>query len=760
MFFFTPEELKSILAFVLLFSVVVVSAGTFSGLSYNQNAFASSPPVVSVTSPANGATVPSSTVTITGTASSSSSTISSVQISIDGSSYVPVTGTTSWSYTANGLAAGIHSITVKATDGQGLIGYSTNIVAGTPISVGAAQELVFDPANGNIYEANYANTNTIAVISGTTNTVIATIPDSGGPTGITYDSTNGDIYTANYNSGTVTVINTATNTVAGSPISVGVHPFGVAFVPTNGKIYVSNTGSNTVSVIDPTTNTVTDIISTGTHPQDFTFDPTNGDLYVTIQGSNAISVINPSTNTITATISVGSAPRGSVYDSTNGMIYLANAGTDTVSVIDPMTNTVASTITLGGNTPTGVTLDPTNGYIYVANQGVNQISVIDSATNTVLNPITLPSGNSYYIIFDPVNSDIYTSSGSNIVRIQTQTDFTVTQITTATTLQSSQNPSTVGQSVTFTAAVTPTPTTGDTVTFYDGATNIGTGTTNSTGQATLATSLSVGSHSITATFAGDSSFVTSTSSALSQTVNKITTTTTLASSQNPSTFGQSVTITAAVSPNTATGTVTFTVDGTPQTPVTVSSGQATFNSSSLSVGSHTITAAYSGDTNDAGSTGTLSPSQVVNPISFSSFTAEVHIEDNYTHFELKSKFTLGTGSSGINPVTDNVSLQVGTFSTTIPSGSFKYDDKQYKFEGVINGVHIETSIKSLGSNTFELKAEAEHANMKGTTNPVSVQVTIGNNSDTTTVNAMIDVDHDTKHDNNSGHDHNTEHDNK
>ncbi len=751
--------MKSILAFVLLFSAVVVSAGTFSGLSSNQNAFASSPPVVSVTSPANGATVPSSTVTITGTASSSSSTISSVQISIDGSSYVPVTGTTSWSYAANGLAVGIHSITAKATDNQGLIGYSTNIVAGTPISVGSAQELVFDPANGNIYEANYANTNTIAVISGTTNTVIATIPDSGGPTGIAYDSTNGDIYTANYNSGTVTVINTATNTVAGSPISVGAHPFGVAFVPTNGKIYVSNTGSNTVSVIDPTTNTVTAIISTGTHPQDFTFDPTNGDLYVTIQGSNTVSVINPSTNTITATISVGNGPRGSVYDSTNGEIYLANAISDTVSVIDPTTNTVGSTIALGGNTPTGVTFDPTNGYIYVANQGVNQISVIDSATNAVLNPITLPSGDSYYIIFDPVNSDIYTSSGSNIVTIQTQTDFTVTQITTTTALTSSLNPSTFGQSVTITAAVSPNTATG-TVTFtIDGTPQ--TPVIVSSGQATFSSSsLSVGSHTITAAYSGDTNDLSSTSSALTQTVTQITTTTTLTSSQNPSTFGSPVTFTATVSPSTATGTVIFSIDGITQPSVTISGGIASFSSSSLSAGSHTITAAYPGDTNDAGSTGTLSPSQVVNPISFSSFTAKVHIEDNYTHFELKSKFTLGTGSTGINPVTDNVSLQVGTFSTTIPAGSFKHDDKHYKFEGVINGVHIETSIKSLGSNTFELKAEAEHANMTGTANPVSVQVTIGNNSGTTTVNAKIDVDHDTKHDNNSGHDHNTEHDNK
>ncbi|MHB8547533.1 MAG: Ig-like domain-containing protein [Nitrosotalea sp.] len=367
---------------------------------------------------------------------------------------------------------------------------------------------------------------------------------------------------------------------------------------------------------------------------------------------------------------------------------------------------------------------------------------------------TPPSGGFNYtgsVTFNAVAGQKYgfTLGGSNFdSNSQLLGTFTVKvpPTTTTTTISSSQNPSIFGNPVTFTATVSPSTATG-TVTFsIDGTPQAP--VTVSSGQATFSSSsLSVGSHTITAAYSGDANDLSSTSSALTQTVTQITTTTTLTSSLNPSTFGQSVTITAAVSPNTATGTVTFSIDGTPQAPVTVSSGQATFSSSSLSVGSHTITAAYSGDTNDAGSTSSTL-TQVVNPISFSSFTAKVHIEDNYTHFELKSKFTLGTGSTGINPVTDNISLQVGTFSTTIPSGSFKHDDKQYKFEGVINGVHIETSIKSLGSNTFELKAEAEHANMTGTANPVPVQITIGNNSGTTTVNAKIDVDHDH---------HNTEH---
>ncbi|SMH71877.1 Ig-like domain-containing protein [Candidatus Nitrosotalea okcheonensis] len=60
-----------------------------------------------------------------------------------------------------------------------------------------------------------------------------------------------------------------------------------------------------------------------------------------------------------------------------------------------------------------------------------------------------------------------------------------------------------------------------------------------------------------------------------------------------------------ISPNTATGTVTFSIDETPQAPVTISGGTATLATSTLSVGSHSITAAYSGDTNDLSSTSTI-----------------------------------------------------------------------------------------------------------------------------------------------------------
>jgi hypothetical protein len=93
------------------------------------------------------------------------------------------------------------------------------------------------------------------------------------------------------------------------------------------------------------------------------------------------------------------------------------------------------------------------------------------------------------------------------------------------------------------------------------------------------------------------------------------TTTTLASNANPSQYGQSGQITATVGsagPNTPTGNVTFKDGATiiSSAPLNAS-GQAAFSTSSLSVGSHSITASYPGDSNSLASTSTVL-TQVVN----------------------------------------------------------------------------------------------------------------------------------------------------
>src|SRR5260370_19161181 len=111
---------------------------------------------------------------------------------------------------------------------------------------------------------------------------------------------------------------------------------------------------------------------------------------------------------------------------------------------------------------------------------------------------------------------------------------------------SSNNPSVFGQPVTLTATLNPTNAT-CTVQFLDGVTNLGAPVTVSNGTATLLTSsLSVGGHSITAVYSGDSNFAGSTSPALGQNVNQAGSATAV-TSNNPSSFGQTVTFTATVS---------------------------------------------------------------------------------------------------------------------------------------------------------------------------------------------------------------------
>src|SRR5262249_13185892 len=114
--------------------------------------------------------------------------------------------------------------------------------------------------------------------------------------------------------------------------------------------------------------------------------------------------------------------------------------------------------------------------------------------------------------------------------------------------------------------------------------------------------LPVGTASLTAVYSGNSNFAGSTSPVLKQIVNKAATTTSLTSTPNPSNLGQQVTFTARVIPNTATGSVTFKDGSSTLGTVTLAAGKAEFSTSSLSKGTHSITAMYGGSSNYLGST--------------------------------------------------------------------------------------------------------------------------------------------------------------
>jgi Subtilase family/Bacterial Ig-like domain (group 3) len=200
---------------------------------------------------------------------------------------------------------------------------------------------------------------------------------------------------------------------------------------------------------------------------------------------------------------------------------------------------------------------------------------------------------------------------------------------TTVTVTSTPDPSAFGQSVLLTATVNSTsPGAGippGAVTFYDGPAAIGNGALNAAGVATFGISaLSVGAHAITASYGATTNFTASTSATVAQTVKKANTSAIVGSSLNPSRVKTAVTFTASVSAvlpgaGIPTGKITFTDCKLHQdegekgqqvcrksvildTVAVNGSGQATLVTSSLAVGMHSITVAYSGDANFTAST--------------------------------------------------------------------------------------------------------------------------------------------------------------
>lgn len=194
-------------------------------------------------------------------------------------------------------------------------------------------------------------------------------------------------------------------------------------------------------------------------------------------------------------------------------------------------------------------------------------------------------------------------------------------------LVSAPGPSSFGQSVTFTATVSSVPAGAGTptgmVTFSDGPTVIGqvplaVNVPNSSGVATIMKSnLAVGSHNIVATYASDTQFAASAGN-VAQVVQAGATTTTISSSLNPSSTAQPVMFTATVAASppaagTVAGSVVFKEGTTVLATVSLDgTGHASFITSALSAGSHTITADFVGSSDWLNSSGMIAQSVLAN----------------------------------------------------------------------------------------------------------------------------------------------------
>ncbi len=542
-------------------------------------------------------------------------------------------------------------------------------------------------------------------------TLLTSIPVGANPIAIAFDPVNGNVYVANYGSSTVSVINGTSNSVIGS-IQVGSGPHGVT--SGNGNVYVANYISSTVSVINETSNSViVPSIQVGTYPDAIAFDSANGNVYVANYGSNNVSVINGTSNSVIGSIQVGSSPSAIAFDPVNGNVYVANYGSNNVSVING--NSVIGSPIVVGSGPDSVTSG--NGNVYVSNYNDNSISVITSnSTTSTIGSVTTPSS----IVFDSSNANIYAAemNQNNVAVISTQSTSGPTPTTTS--VASSPNHSTAGQTVTFTATVSSSSATG-TVQFNIDGTAAGSPLTLTGGQAIFSTSaLSIGTHTITATYSGDSNNLGSTSTALSFTVKVATATkTSVTSSPNPSVTNKPTWFTATVSPSNVTGAVQFDIDNAAAgSPLTLTGGQAVLGVSTLSAGKHNVTAAYSGNSNYSTS---LSPvlTQTVNNAATATTTSVVSSANPSTVGQAVAFTATVSSSSATGTVQFNIDGTAAGSPLTLTGGQATFS----------------TSALSIGTHTITATYSGDSNNLGSTSTALTQTVNIATATTTSVVSS-------------------------
>ena len=168
--------------------------------------------------------------------------------------------------------------------------------------------------------------------------------------------------------------------------------------------------------------------------------------------------------------------------------------------------TFTATVSGSGGTPTG-TVTFKDGATTIGTgtlNGLGQTTFSTGALATGAHSITAVYG----------GDTNFTASTSPVLTQNVNTGASTT------TLMSSVNPSALGQSVTFTATVSGAGTPTGSVTLRDGATPLGTAALNGAGQVTFTLTLPAGAHTLTADYAGNSNYATSSSAPLTQTVNQ------------------------------------------------------------------------------------------------------------------------------------------------------------------------------------------------------------------------------------------------
>jgi uncharacterized repeat protein (TIGR03803 family) len=452
---------------------------------------------------------------------------------------------------------------IQATDGNL---YGTVYRGGTTYGQGPP---CGDAGCGTIFEITTGGTlTTLHSFSG---------PDGNVPYAALVQDTDGNLYGTTSAGGAYAAAAGGGGTVFSLSVSLG--PF-VKTLPTSGKVGAA------VMILGTDLTGATSVSFNGTPA---TFTVASASLITTMVPAGAttgpVTVVTPSSGTLTSNLPFTIPAPG---PTTTTLASSLNPSTYNQSVT--FTATVTAT---GGGTPTGTvtfTADGSNVLGASALNGSGQATVSTSALTAGTHSIVASYGG---------DSNDQPSASTPLIQ-------TVQMASSTLSIASNIDPSVYGQAVTFTVYVSPQfggSATGG-MTFYNSTSAIGTAGVSGNKATLTVSTLPVGTDSIQGIYSGDSNVAASASPVLFQVVNKASTTTAVTSSLNPSTFGQSLTLTATVSASRGkpTGRVTF-MNGTAKLGAgTLTSGVATFTTSTLAAGTRSITAVYAGNSIFAGST--------------------------------------------------------------------------------------------------------------------------------------------------------------
>ena len=409
--------------------------------------------------------------------------------------------------------------------------------------------------------------------------------------------------------------------------------------------------------------------SNGTSP--YTYAVSSGSLPGGLSLSTGGALVGTPTAVGTTSFTV-TATDANGHVGSQAFTFTVNKATSTTTITDTTSSSTFGTTVTFTATVTGIGATPTGTVTFTDNS-------VSLATASLSGGVATYTGSATLLA---VGTDTVVAVYSGDTNFNSSTSATLNQTVSkanaTTTVSNTSNPSVFGQSVNLTATVSSstsgTPT--GTVTFSDGGTSIGTAAL-STGVAILAKSFgSVATHTITATYAGDTNFNASpVSGNFSQTVNQANSTTTVTDTATSMVFGQSVTLTATVtatSPGsgTATGGIVTFLDGSTSIGTSLlTAGTASLVTSFTSVTTHTIKAFYAGDTNFLASPTSAGLNQTVSKASTTTVTS-----------------TTPSASVTGQSVTWTVTVSVSSPGAGTPTGTVTFRDNGTSVgTGLLNG---------------------------------------------------------------------------